>query len=53
MIEAGKTCKEHISDTFKKCYNYFEKTFSKETLFMGMKQRTRHRMPKKEGGKNA
>jgi len=52
MIEVGKTCKEHISDTFKKCYNYFEKTFSKETLFMGMKQRTRHRMPKKEGGKN-
>uniref|UniRef100_A0A915PG17 Glycine zipper domain-containing protein n=1 Tax=Meloidogyne floridensis TaxID=298350 RepID=A0A915PG17_9BILA len=52
IIKVGKTCKEHISDTFKKCYNYFEKTFSRETLFMGMKQRTRHRMPKKEGEPN-
>ncbi|CAK5040156.1 unnamed protein product [Meloidogyne enterolobii] len=52
MVDAGKNCKDYISDTFKKCYNYFEKTFSRETLFMGMKQRTRHRMPKKEEDPN-
>uniref|UniRef100_A0A914MAX5 Candidate secreted effector n=1 Tax=Meloidogyne incognita TaxID=6306 RepID=A0A914MAX5_MELIC len=54
FIDGAKTLTNYGIDTAKHIfdigYKWATKTFSRATFSMGIKQRTRHRMPKEEGG---